>query len=846
LAAYREKGDVTMPQVVIGLIVAMALAVVNAIIAQATQKKPKAAAAEPTGHLIDKCDSQAPIPLLYGRTRVGINKAYIGTSGADNKYLHIIGLLGEGTINGIAQTGSVDQVFLDDLLYTSFGSLVHYEIFTGTPNQSVCATLHAALTGWNDPLRHTAYIYVRLQYDQDKFQKIPTITVEIEGLKIYNPGSNEYLRDENGNLVTGEDGEYIYDTSALPTWEYSNNPALCALDYITRPSSRGGVGIGYDRLVETNLTGTTAYCTEKGWTCNLPIIDNQACVDNLTEILTTFRGAVMYAVTQFKLLYADLDYETSCLSIDEDDIVQHGKYSTLVPKQPSIFNCANAIRIKYLNKANKYILDDYVLADSDAIAQAGSYREETVQIRGIDNAPNAMKMANYYLEKEQVNKTISAQLHARCCALEAHDVFDVTHDDRGWDAKYFRVKAIAVDGNMNVTIEAEEEEEEFYNDTYDMATHDWYDTMLPRPSDAVRQVINVSHTEEVYYYRERSFTRWKISFDKPAEEDYPWWDYAEIWIKIGSGDYVYMTKSRSDYTLDPVQEGETYSCKIVSVSIFGAKEAFSTAYTVSRYMTGKTDVPSNLTGVTGVASGDSLTLWADPVIDPDIEGYEIRIGSSWSGGLLFAFTKAPYIRLTGVKTGEFTFFIAAKDNGGHYSETPVSCTVTILGPAGYTDKNTWSWDFSTGDHSNTEQTTHGGNNVLGGTHTGGVLVGTWTSPEYDLGSKKKVRIYGDFITDFASSALTWGSVFPAGALWSDIAAGTSWARLLAQDDAGQLQATIFWGDTSGVLTNSADFFQILAVEIDARYVQVEVTITDPQDDAHVYLRTLNMKAQYWA
>ena len=835
-----------MPQVVIGIIIAGALTILNAIIAQATKQKPKQIGDQATGHLTDKCDSQAPIPLIYGRVRVGINKVYVGTCGTDNKYLHIVGILGEGPINGIAQTGGVDQVFLDDVLYTSFGSLVYYEIFTGTPNQSVCATLHAAIPEWNDPLRHTAYIYVRLQYDQDKFQKIPVITVEVEGLKIYNPGSNEYLTDEAGNPLTDEEGNFLFDEAVVPQWAYSNNSVLCALDYITRTSNRGGVGIGYDRLVETSLTGAAAYCAFKGWTCNLPISDNQECVDNLTEILTTFRGAVVYAVTHFKLVYSDLDFEMSCMSLDENDIVQSGKYSTLVPKQPSVFNCANAIRIKYLNKANKYILDDYVLPDPDAIAQAGSYREETVQIRGIDNAANAMKMANYYLEKEQINKTISAQLHARCCALEAHDVFDVTHAARGWDGKLFRVRNMSVDGNMNVAIEAEEEDEDFYNDTYDMDTHSWYDTTLPRPSDSVRQVINVSHSEEVYYHRQRSFTRWKINFDAPAEADYPWWDYAEIWIKIGSGDYVYMTQSRSDYIVDPVQEGETYYCKIVSVSIFGTKEPFASAYTISRYMTGKTDVPSSLTGVTGVASGDSLTLWAEPVDDPDIEGYEIRIGSSWGGGLLFAFTKAPYIRITGVKTGEFTFFIAAKDNSGHYSETPVSCTVNILGPAGYTDKNTWSWDFSTGDHSNTEQTTHGGNNVLGGTHTGGVLAGTWTSPEYDLGSKKKVRIYGDFITDFASSALTWGSVFPAGALWSDIAAGTSWAQLLAQDDAGQLQATIFWGDTSGVLTNSADFFQILAVEIDARYVQVEVTIIDPQDDAHVYLRTLNMKAQYWA
>jgi len=810
-----------MPQVAWYFVYLLIIIAINIMIAAATARHGSSRQAElAMGQLANKRSNQEPIALIYGRLRVGINQVYMGTSGANNKYIHIIGVLGEGPVNGIAQTDGVDQVFLDDQLYTAYGSLVYYEFFTGTPGQAVCATLHAAIPEWNDPLRHTAYIYMRIEYNSDKFQKMPDITVELEGLKIYNP--------------------------ATPAWAYSSNPALCTLDYITRTSRRGGVGISPDRMLTTDITGAASYCTAKGWTCNIPINENAECVDNLTEILSTFRGALIYSVTQFHLKYADLDYETSCMSLTDNDIVCRGKHSTLTPSQPSLYNTPNAIRIKFLNKDNKYLLDDYVLADSDAIALAGSYRENTVTIRGIDSYANAMKMTNYHLKRAQINKTASMQGHSRCCALEAFDVIDLTATRLGWDEKLFRVMSSRVDGNMNVGLELQEEDEDFYNDTYDMDTHGWHDTTLPSPGDTVYSVINVSHSEEVYYYRERSFTRWKILFDPPAAATYPFWDYAEIWVKIGSGDYVYMTKSRSDYTIDPVQEGVTYYCKMVSVSIFGSKEDFDSAYTVSKTIVGKTDVPSDLTGVTGVASGDSVTLFADPVTDPDIEGYEIRIGSTWAGALLFAFTKAPYIRLIGVKTGDFTFFVAAKDNSGHYSATPKSCTVSVLGPANYVDKNTWSWDFSTGTHSNTEQTTYGGNNVLRCTHTGGVLTGTWTSPEYDLGSKKKVRVYGDFITDFESSALTWSAVFPSGALWSSIPAGTTWADLLAVGNAGQLQATIYWGDSPGVLTNSANYFQILAVESYARYVKVAVTITDPVNDARVNLRTLNMKAQYWA
>lgn len=205
------------------------------------------------------------------------------------------------------------------------------------------------------------------------------------------------------------------------------------------------------------------------------------------------------------------------------------------------------------------------------------------------------------------------------------------------------------------------------------------------------------------------------------------------------------------------------------------------------------------------------------------------------------------IRLVGVKPGTYTFWMAAKDNAGRYSENPQSTTIEIFYPANYVDKNTWSWDFSTGTHDNTEQDTYSGNTVLKCSHTGDVLTGTWTSAEYDLGSVKTVRVWGDFLTDFVSSTVTWGGVCPSPTEWGDVNAATiTWAELLAVGNPGDVSATIKWGLSSGSLDNSADFFEILSAEFTARYVQVEVTITDPNLDANMYLRELNMKAAYWS
>lgn len=774
------------------------------------------------GHLVNISDTQAIIPRIYGRTRVGIIRAYAGTSGTDNKYIHIIGIVGEGEINGVAQTTGVDQIFLDDKIYTDFGSLVHYEFFTGTTDQNVCATLQTAIPEWNDPLRRTAYIYIRLEYDSDVFQNLPEITLEVEGLKLYDPR----------------------DASTI----YTNNASLAARDLILASSRRGGMGISSARMDEDTWKTVATYCdVTKGWTVGVPIRKQQAVIDNVSSLLSLYRGGLIYSENKFKARFKDLNHEASVMNLGEDDIVDEG-ISSLRVKQPSIFDTPNAVRIKFLNSEKKYQVDDYVLPDTTAIAADGDYREKTVELLGINSQQNAMKMANYYLERFRVNKGAPLKAFNRCIALEPMDLIQLTHSFPGWTNKLMRVLNVVVLSEDIVQLDLIEEESDFYDDTYNLEAHDWHDTTLPDPSTAPYPVINVSTVEEVYYYRNRSFTRWKIDFDKPAVTDYPWWKHAEIWVKVGvGGDWKFMTIATTNYMLDPVEEGETYYCKIRSVSIHERRENFDGAYVVSKLIEGKTDIPSNLAALTAVATGDSVNIYTDEIADPDIAGYEVRFGAAWVGGIFIGFNETPNIRLTGVRPGVFTFWMKAKDNAGEYSAVPVSANCTVFYPANYVDKNVWSWDYNgIGTHDNTEYVFYAGNDHLKCSHTAGELTGTWTSPEYDLGAEKTVRVWGDFITTFVSSTVTWNGIFPGATKWEDKTdANTKWYELTSPDVAAILSAKIKWGTVSGVYPYEADFFEILAPEFTARYLQVEITITDPQDDANLYVKELNCKGAYW-
>ena len=788
------------------------------------QKKVK------TAYQLNTRSSQQPLPVLYGQFRIGVNKTFLHVT---NPYLYMICELGEGPINGIVReddsiystigtelpSDNPPLIYLDDKLWTEYGDTVYIEFFNGASDQSICSTLQTATEKWDQTLRYTSYLMVRLEYDRDKFNSEPEVTVEIQGTKIYNPVTT----------VT----------------EYSNNAALCSYDYITRSSQRGGIGIGSARIGIPSLSTAIDYCTAKGWTCNMPIGDNQAVSDNLELIFANFRGDIIQSANLLKIRFLDLNYESVVMSLGESDVIRADvMFSSLEITQPDTGARPNMIRATHLSSEKKYKPDDIITSSAEAIATEGDVREVAINLLGLSEPELVQKMSNYYLERLRLNKQVSFVGGSRCMALEPLDLVYFDHTMPGWTDKLLRVLSCPINGDHTVSLTLIEESATLYDDIYNLTTHDWDDTDLPGPLDTVWSVVGVSYEEEVYYYRNRSFTRLNIDFDAPAAADYPWWDFAEIWLKIGSGEWRYMTRSDTNYSVDPVEEKETYYCKIRSVSIFGLKEDFDSCTTITQTIVGATDAPGSLSAIVAIANGDSVTIYGTPLTGPDIEGYEIRLGISWMGGIFISFNKNISLRLNGVRPGTHTFWGAAKNNGGFYSSTPVSATVVVFVPPGYSELATygsWAWDFSAGTFVNTQQVTYDGADSLKCSHTAGVLTGTWTSPTADLNAIVKVRVWGDFRIGFVSSATTWGGVYAANT-WATIGLTKSWSEIFSPTTASQLRATLRYKQLVGDAWSEITFFELLCAEVEAQYVSVVITIVDPSLDANLYLKELNILA----
>ena len=776
------------------------------------------------GTLINSKTTDAIRPIVYGLTRVGGNLAFATTTGTDNKYLYFILSLAEGEVNKIHQSGGVDQIFLNGKLYTEsdYAGYFTYEFFSGSATQNVCSTLHTAYPAFTDPRRYNAYLFCKLEYNRDKFTSIPDVTVILEG-----------------NLNKDFTTESVY--ASMGTL-YTNNLAYCVYDFLTRPSTRGGKGLDPTRIDLASFRTAATYYDTYGWTCNMRVDKDQAADDNLSLLLANGRSDLIYSDNKFKLKFRDTREESVCMQITEDDIIQQGKESTIqISPASSLFDRPNAVKATYYNADLNYAQDEKVYQDDTAYDTEGDYREQSIELLGLSSLATVIPMSYYYLERARWGNILSFMMGNKGMSLETMDLVQITHRMPGWTSgtkPMYRVEDTMLQMDGNVALTLIQEDDSLYNDSYDIDTQELFITDLLSPSATVQPVINVSHEEEVYYYRKRSFTRWKIDFDPPSVESYPFWDYAEVWMQIGSGGYKFMTKATTDYQIDPVEEGVTYYIKLRSVSIFGAKENFDSAYTVSKQIVGRVNIPSNSTSFSATAVANVVTLNADFPSDPDIIGYEIRMGDTWNGGSFVHFSISPNVRLTFITPGTQKFWIAAKDNAGAYSPNPQSDSCTVPYPTSYDYKTEWVWDYDgIGSHSNTEHVVHLTVDALKCSHTSNILIGTWTSPVYDAGSVKRMKIWGDFLSDFIAGSKTWDGFFPSPVTWDSKIGSDTWNTVFSVE--GSLSAKLKYGDAD-VSENTLDNFNNLAPELDPRYLQVELTITDPELTANLYVYELNI------
>jgi len=205
---------------------------------------------EQRGVLINKQSNNAQIPVVYGRRKVGITRVFIESSGTDNKYLYIAGVVCEGEIE------EIEQIFIDDKrvifdgdltdgtvrevsdgdgnFYKSNTSRIRIQAFYGTDTQSASSVLTDAPSWTSDhKLSGVCYLAFRFTFDKDAFSGIPQVKVVLRGKKVYDPRTS--------------------------STKWTPNSALVLLDYLR--NTRYGKGLP-DSAFETNFASFQTVATD--------------------------------------------------------------------------------------------------------------------------------------------------------------------------------------------------------------------------------------------------------------------------------------------------------------------------------------------------------------------------------------------------------------------------------------------------------------------------------------------------------------------------------------------------------------------------------------------------------
>jgi hypothetical protein len=291
-----------------GMSIATGLTIAQGVYAHKTAMKAKRKGAD---ILLQKYGTGQGMPIIYGSRRVGSTVVYMETK--NNKELFVVYALAgheldSFDLNSIQLDG---RTINDDEIYrqgydlsdgttriryrndsatitsgTYWGNTsaersailagandgsnarMTFNLHHGTTSQAADPMLSGILDNWtsNHKLTGIAYIAANYEYDtKGMFSGIPNLSIVVKGKKVYDPRKD-----------TAHGGTGSHDFDNITTYEWSDNAALCLLDYITNDEYGKGLG---EADIDMSSFQTAA-------------TDSEATVDTISHTLTVNSASI--------------------------------------------------------------------------------------------------------------------------------------------------------------------------------------------------------------------------------------------------------------------------------------------------------------------------------------------------------------------------------------------------------------------------------------------------------------------------------------------------------------------------------------------------------------------------
>jgi hypothetical protein len=302
----------------------------------------------------------------------------------------------------------------------------------------------------------------KLNRDDPQFNGIPNVQFYIHGLKV--------------PTIVGAAG-----SRSISTYTYSNNPALCLLEYLT--NARYGLGLPTSKIdldsfyiasqvCETVVragTGGGRLFTASGvpniklYECNVTLDSAKTLRENIEIILGTMNDAeFVWSGGKYKLMvkYPAIGAEPIDAYLTDDELVREGETSVNWPSAQVKLNFAT---VRFLNE-NKDFKEDTVSWPSKYsgsvyptyLAQDNGIQLETEAFAtGVTSYYSALAKAEYLVRSSRIAITYSFAVNKSCFRLEPGDIVDLTSTVLGITHNILKIKEVKPDNKGNITIQAQ-------------------------------------------------------------------------------------------------------------------------------------------------------------------------------------------------------------------------------------------------------------------------------------------------------------------------------------------------------------------------------------------------------
>ena len=627
--------------------IGIALTVISLVVSLRQQKKLQSKRQSYTygdGALTTQISTTAPVPIIYGTVKTAGNMIYSRLS-SDKKTIYKLIAVSDGKIKEIR------ELEFDDKAWDSsdFDSVTK-NFYLGDGIQKIddrvegdTQELKAQKVGG---LRHTAYVALQAKANENLSGSF-NVTCLVDGVlvKKYNNANN--LSD------------YVE--------EWSDNPAWCVLDFMTRYN---GCGMSLDEIDIQSFIDGAKFFDEKNYTLNLILDEQRSRLEWIQYMLNCCRSSLVYRAGKYSLFVEKADEVVQRYT--PNDIHDLNIWFSPLQEVPDIY------RVTYIDPKN-----EWVKINAEASLSADSYLRkqplvETLELLGVTNFDQASRLAWFYLNQALTCQTyVEFQTDRRALNRTVGDVIELTDYVTEFQNKKFRIIKIEDTQDGSIKLTCREYNEDLYSEQRGATSPVINITTLSDPQGNPPEIVYIDSKQDYYILPDKtkvSNIQLNVSY-----VDFTYNKGFHVWYqKVGTENWQYGGfYEDGSYTalIENMEVSEKYIFRFQNTSKFGKVSRYT--YTPEIYIEGRNyppDMPQNFKAVK-VETGFDFT-WDTG--EPDVEYYELYRDSVIDENLQARIYGNTYSYTAVV--GEYTFYLVAVDTVGNRS-TPALLELIIKRPA---------------------------------------------------------------------------------------------------------------------------------------------------------------------